>query len=171
MFFSTGGVFSRQARPADLDAARLGRRGIARWPAPHESRPRPSPVAGAVRSQSRKNRVSFAGDPSDSAVPSRLRETQSAIHSSSKNKMSVNPMQFPCEKLFAVRNTKVYVPQIQRRFTHTQNERRRLHSCPRKGVRSRLFSGHCARLTGRYRSVAASLSSCSDMARCQMGGS
>ena len=101
MFFSTGGVFPRGARPAHLGAARLGRRGIAREPAPLESRPRPRPVAGAARSQIRKNRVSFAGDPSDSTVPSRLRDTRSARQSFSKKK-SVNPIQFPYEKLFAV---------------------------------------------------------------------
>ena len=90
MFFSTGGVFSPPARPADLGAARLGRRGIAKGPAPRESRSCPRPVAGAVHSQNRNNRVSFAGDPSGSALPSRLREPRSARQSF--------PIQFPYEK-------------------------------------------------------------------------
>ena len=79
VFFSTGGAFSRRPRTADLDAARVARRGIARGPARRESRPRPRPVARVACSQSRKNRVSFAGNPSGSAVPSRLREAFSAI--------------------------------------------------------------------------------------------
>ena len=72
--------FSRRPGPADLGAARLARRGIDRGLARRESRPRPRPrpVARAARSQSRTNRISFAGDPCGSAVPSKLRETRSA---------------------------------------------------------------------------------------------
>ena len=102
MFFSTGAVFLLRAHPADLGTARLGRRGIARGPTPRESRPRPRPVAGAARSQSRKNRVSFAGDPSDSAVPSMLRETRSAIQSFLKKTRPVDPIHFLYEKGFTV---------------------------------------------------------------------
>ena len=98
MFFSTGGPFSRRPRKADLGAARLGRRGIDRGPVGRESRPRPRPVARAARSQSRKNRVSFAGRPSVSAVPSRRRETRSATESSSKKMGSVDPIHLPYEK-------------------------------------------------------------------------
>ena len=102
MFFSTGGPFSRRPRKEDLGAALLGRRGIGRGPVGRECRPRPPPVARAVRSQSRKNRVSFAGRPFVSAVPSRRRETRSVTESSLKKKGSVYPIPFPYEKLFAV---------------------------------------------------------------------
>ena len=88
VFFSTGGMFSLRARQADLDAARLGRRSIARGPAARESRPRLGPVVCAARSQSSLNRVSFEGDPSRSAMPSKLRETRSAIRSFTKKRVS-----------------------------------------------------------------------------------
>ena len=94
VFFSTGGLFSRRPRKADLGAARLGRRGIDRGPASRE--PRPRPVARAARSQSRKNRVSFAGRPSGSAGPSRRRETRSATVILEK-KGSVDPIHLPYE--------------------------------------------------------------------------
>ena len=88
VFFSTGGPFSRRPRTANLAVDRLARQESDRGPAGRESRPRPRPVAGAARSQSRKNRVSFAGDPSGSAVPSRLRETRSGRQTSEKKKFS-----------------------------------------------------------------------------------
>ena len=72
-FFSTDGAFLRRPRRADLGAARLTRRGIDLGPTGRESRPRPRPrpVARAARSQSRKYRVSFAGHPSGSGLPSK----------------------------------------------------------------------------------------------------
>ena len=88
VFFSTGGPFSRRTREADLGAARLGRRAIDRGPVGREPRPRPRPVARAARSQSRKNRVSFAGRPSVFAGPSRRRETRSATVILDKEKLS-----------------------------------------------------------------------------------
>ena len=91
-------MFSRRARPADLGAARLGGRGSDRAAAPRESRPRPRPVACVPRVQSRKNRVGFAGDPSGSAVPGRLRKTRSAIQSLSKKTKPVNTIHFPHKK-------------------------------------------------------------------------
>ena len=102
MFFSTDGQFSRRTHEADLGAARLGRREIDRGPVGRESRPRPRPVARAARSQSRKNRFSFAGRPSVSAVPSRRRETRSATEVSSKKPSSVDPLHLPYEKYIAV---------------------------------------------------------------------
>ena len=54
----------------------------------NDSRPRPRPVARAARSQSRKNRVSFAGRPSVSAWPSRRRETRSATVILEKKRLS-----------------------------------------------------------------------------------
>ena len=95
MFFSTGGSFSRRPRAAGLGAVRLARRVIDRGPARRESRPRPPPVARAVRSQSRKNQVSFAVDPSGAAVPSRLREKPALRDSHSRKKRSVDPIHFP----------------------------------------------------------------------------
>ena len=95
MFFSTGGPFSRQPRAADLRAARLGRRGIDWGPAGRESRPRPRTVVRAARSQSRKNRVSFAGRPSGSAGPSRRRESRSARKTSLKKKVQSMPYIYP----------------------------------------------------------------------------
>ena len=95
MFSSTGGPFSRRPRKADLGAARLGRRGIDRGPASRESRPRPRHVAHAARSQSRKNRVSFAGRPSGSAGPRGRRETRSATESSPKKNVQSIPYIYP----------------------------------------------------------------------------
>ena len=86
--FSTGRAFSRRPRTTDHGAARLARQGVDRGPARREFCPRPRPVALAVRSQSRTNRVSFARDPSGSAVPSRLRETRSATVILEINKFS-----------------------------------------------------------------------------------
>ena len=96
VFFSIGGPFSRRPRNADLGAARLSRRGIDRGPASCESRPCPRPVARAARSQSLKNRVSFAGRPSGSAGPSRRRENRSATVILEK-KSSVDPIHLPYE--------------------------------------------------------------------------
>ena len=90
VFFSAGGPFSRRTRKADLGAARLGRRGVDRGPVGRESRLRPRPVARAARSQSRKNRVSFAGRLSVSAVPSRRRETRSATVILEKKRFSLS---------------------------------------------------------------------------------
>ena len=89
--------FSRRPGPADLSAASLAQRGIDREPARRESSPRPRPVAGVVRPQSRNDRVSLAGHPSGSAVPSRLRETP-LRDSHPREKKPVNPTQFFHEK-------------------------------------------------------------------------
>ena len=120
MFFSTGGPFSRRPRKADLGAARLGRRGIDRGPVGRESRPRPRPVARAARSQSRKNRVSFAGRPSVSAVPSRRRETRSAIEISLKKKVQSIPYIFPTKRdlLHEIRNV------LSRKFSFAPRSRK-----------------------------------------------
>ena len=123
MFFSTDGPFSRRPRKADLGATRLGRRGIYRRPFGREPRPRPPPVARAARSQSRKSRVSFAGRPSVSAVPSTRRETPSATESSSKKMGSVDPIPFPYEKIVCCMKYEVYSPQFQLGRTHTRGTR------------------------------------------------
>ena len=86
-FFLAGRAFARRTRTTDLGAALLVRRRIDRGPARRKSRTHPRPVARVARCQSRPNRVSFAGDPFGSAVPSMLRETCSAIRSFS-NKMA-----------------------------------------------------------------------------------
>ena len=119
VFFSTGGGISLWTRPADIGAARLARQGIARGPAPRDSRPRPSPVVGAAHSQGRKNGVSFAGDPSASAVPSRLRETRSATpsfrHSPKKQGQSI-----PC--ILPMKNDLPYDSSINTLHVHVTRE-------------------------------------------------
>ena len=62
-----------------------------------KSCPRPLPVARTARSQSRRNRVSFAGRPSNFMGPRRRRETRSATEISSSNRSSVYPIHLPYE--------------------------------------------------------------------------
>ena len=120
MFFSTGGPFWRRPRKSDLAAARLGRRGIDRGPVGREPRPRPGTVARAACSQNRKNGVSFAGRPSVSAVPSRRRETRSAIETSSKKNVQSIPYIFPMKRdlLHEIRNS------ISRKFSFASRSRK-----------------------------------------------
>ena len=76
----------------------------------------PSPVARATRSQSRKKRVSFAGRPSGSAVPSRLLVTHSAIQlSSNKN---VQPIPY----IFSMTNSLLYNTSINTPHVHMKQE-------------------------------------------------
>ena len=182
MFFSTGGVFSLRPRTADLGAARLGRQGIDRGPVGREPRPRPRPrpVARAARSQSRKNRVSFAGSPSVSAVPSRRRETRSAT-------AILEKMVQPIPYIYPMNSDLLYdssrnIPHVDlTRGSHpsmcTHHAAGSTHggcrcvTTHRVAVSYEFISSDCARLVGRYRSFAASLSSCISVARCQMGGS
>ena len=95
-FFRPAGCFRAGfARPI---LASLGTAGGESPGDPPPESPRRRPVAGPARSQSRKNRVCFAGDPSGFVVPGRPREPRSARQSFSEKTASLNTTQFPYDK-------------------------------------------------------------------------
>ena len=132
------------------------RRRIDRGPVGRESRHRHCPVAGAACFHSRQNGVRFAGDHSGSAVPSRLSETPSRRQTSSNDK-TFKPMQFPFSMSYVKSWWELFNPRNAQRShsTHARNT----HG-------TRTMSTRTLNDVGRtYCSVAASLSSCSRMAR------